>query len=113
MNTFERAVARVWVDVLANLREIGLVGAGIVNLAGVIYVINQATDPSLHLSAGQLDVLKILGIILALSNAIVVIALAGVGVSGEGPAGIKFDVENGGPQRHVEANASVTLGGTT
>lgn len=107
------AIVSMWRELTVRWRAWALVGAGVANLGAVIYVINLVAEARWQLPAAQIDTLKLLGIILALTNAVVVIAIAGVGVQAKGPAGFSFDVDSEGkddrPQARVEAKVSAEV----
>ena len=107
------AIISIWRELTVRWRAWALIGAGVASLSALIYVINIVAEARWGQALAQLDALKLFGIILALTNAVVVIAIAGVGVQAKGPAGFSFDVDSEGqndrPPARVEATVSAEV----
>lgn len=88
-------IRAVWVEITAKPQTYAQIAAGPVNTVVMILVINIVAEGRWHQPSQQLSILQWLGIIAALTNAVVVIALSRVNVQARGPGNISFDVDTG------------------
>lgn len=97
MENWGLAAARaIFREVTSKVQVWAQAAAGLANLAVVVFVICIVAEPRWGAAQQQLTVLMWLGIIAALTNAIVVVALTGVNLSARGPGGTEFEVDTSG-----------------
>lgn len=95
MSIVSDSIRAIWREFASKPQTYAQIGAGPVNTAVMIVVINIVAEGRWHAPAQQLSILQWLGIIAALTNAVVVIALSRVNVQARGPGNISFDVDTG------------------
>lgn len=114
MDGITNVVRAFWADFTRNQRLYFLFLAGPATLGVIIWAVHIAAEPRWESPAVQLDILKAVIILLALTHMVIVISMAAVRVSGRGPGGISFDVDADDRDdpttvtAHVEGNVQVT-----
>ena len=110
-----RAVIRaLWADFTRNQRLYFLFLAGPAALVSILWMTHVVASPRWEQPLAQLEILKLVVLMLCLTHLVVVISMAAVRVSGRGPGGFSFDVdadEDRAPpalQAHVEGEVTLT-----
>lgn len=94
MGAIRTAIRALWGDFTRNQRLYFLFLAGPAALAVIVWMSSLVAEPRWDSPAEQLDILKSVIVILALTHMVIVISMAAVRVSGRGPGGISFDVDS-------------------
>lgn len=101
----------IWAELIRNPRLYALLAGQPILLGTLIWATRIVADPHWGQPVIQLDILKLVVIILGATHGIVAIATAAVRVKGTGPGGFSLDVsqddDSPGVDVSVEAKASV------
>lgn len=98
-------------EVSAKLQIWAQAAAGLTNLAVVVFIICIVAEPRWAKPEQQLQILMYLGIIAALTNAVVVVALSRVNLSAKGPGGTQFEVDAGADDKPTATAVAVATAG--
>lgn len=101
----------VWAELISKPQTYAQIAAGPVNTGVVVTIICIVAEGRWGEPTQQLAILQWLGIIAALTNAVVVIALSRVNVEARGPGNMSFDVGTGSPEATVKTTTTTQVTG--
>ena len=110
MSRLNTITCAIWAEFIRNPRLYALLAGQPILLGSIIWLATVVAAPRWSNAALQLDTLRWLIILLAMTHAIVAIAMAAVRVKGTGPGGFSLDVggDDEPTETHIEGDVTLT-----
>lgn len=106
-----QASCAIWAEFTRNPKVYALLWGQPVLLLVMIWLAHVVAQPRWGQPLEQLDILKLLIVALAITHAIIAIAMAAVRVSGRGPGGVELEVSGDDEPAHAHVEGDVTIDG--